>query len=422
VKVDADSMLGQPAWSPDGKSIAYERGARSKNMYATQGQLEVLPLASGHPVVVFRDQQVNGTLTWVPDGRIIYSLSETAPNQNDSNLWALHVDSLGHASGAPARLTRQPGIAAFPSVTANGKRLAYFRRSIAPDVYIADLLDHGTRLSPLRRLTLDDRADFPYTWLADNRSVIFISNRNGPYSIFKQDIDKPEPELVVGGPDDLMIARLSPDSRSLLYMIRPKLGDASGVARLMRVSLDGGPPKVILSLPEMNNYQCARAPATACIVARIEGGRDRFHYFDLEKGLGAEIPSAEIRSNNAYDFNWTLSPDGRLLASARKGGIQKDPVLQVLSLTDNSRHSIPIPGWAGIHTLDWAADGKSVWATAYTSSGAQALLNVDLTGKVRSVLEEDKMSLGWAIPSPDGKHLAIWRASGSSNVSMLENF
>jgi hypothetical protein len=38
------------------------------------------------------------------------------------------------------------------------------------------------------------------------------------------------------------------------------------------------------------------------------------------------------------------------------------------------------------------------------------------------MLEEKKMTLGWAIPSPDGKHLALWKASGSSNVWMLENF
>jgi hypothetical protein len=38
------------------------------------------------------------------------------------------------------------------------------------------------------------------------------------------------------------------------------------------------------------------------------------------------------------------------------------------------------------------------------------------------MLEEKTMTMGWAIPSPDGKHLALWKASGSSNVWMLENF
>jgi hypothetical protein len=38
------------------------------------------------------------------------------------------------------------------------------------------------------------------------------------------------------------------------------------------------------------------------------------------------------------------------------------------------------------------------------------------------MLKNDKMRMGWAIQSPDGKHLALWQASGTSNIWMLENF
>jgi len=83
---------------------------------------------------------------------------------------------------------------------------------------------------------------------------------------------------------------------------------------------------------------------------------------------------------------------------------------------------IPVPGWAGVGSIDWAADSKRIWATGYASGGGKTLVNVALTGKVRSLLAEKEMTLGWAIPSPDGKHLAIWKAHGDSNVWMLENF
>jgi hypothetical protein len=32
------------------------------------------------------------------------------------------------------------------------------------------------------------------------------------------------------------------------------------------------------------------------------------------------------------------------------------------------------------------------------------------------------MTMGWAIPSRDGRYLALRVGSGSANVSMLENF
>jgi len=59
---------------------------------------------------------------------------------------------------------------------------------------------------------------------------------------------------------------------------------------------------------------------------------------------------------------------------------------------------------------------------ASSPAGVPTLLNVDLQGKARAVLEESEKDLGWAIPSPDGRHLAIWEASGSSNVWLLEGF
>jgi len=179
----------------------------------------------------------------------------------------------------------------------------------------------------------------------------------------------------------------------------------------------------VLVLPEANNQQCARLPSTVCVISRIQSGRELFYYFDVDKGLGDEIKMAEVESTNSFDFNWTLSPDGNMLAMARKEGGQDESTVRLLSLGDGSKRTIPVPGdWLGMGTIDWAADGKSLWALAYTSTGPRRLLNIDLAGRVRSVLEEDRMKLGWAIPPPDGKHLAIWKASGSSNVWMLENF
>jgi hypothetical protein len=72
--------------------------------------------------------------------------------------------------------------------------------------------------------------------------------------------------------------------------------------------------------------------------------------------------------------------------------------------------------------VDWAPDGKSVWATGKRLTDSYALMKVSVQGKSEMVLEEKNMILGWAIPSPDGQHLALWEASGSANVWMLENF
>ena len=335
----------------------------------------------------------------------------------------LRVDGWGRAIGSATRLTSGHGIASPIGVTTNGNRLAFFRQAIEPDVYVTDVQGNGATLTPLRRLTMDERADIPYSWTPDNKSVIFVSNRNGAFNVFRQGVDDAGPELLIRGREDMVVPRLSPDSASILFLI-PQNGGASGggKVRLMRAPLEGGPPQLVVEAPGISNQQCARLPSTVCVLSRYEPGKERFFYFDPEKGLGPEIAKAEINSVNAFDFNWSLSPDGTMLVMARREGVQTAPKIRVLPLGDGAEKTIPVPGFAGMGNIDWAADGKSVWATGYNSDTSKTLLNIALNGKVHSMLSEKAMTLGWAIPSSDGKHLALWKAHGDSNVWMLENF
>jgi len=418
-----EDVFGPPVWSPDGKHLAFMRGKFMAGMPFIRCQLETVNVATGETNTLLSTTGLRPTIAWSPDGRMIYSLGEAIPNQSDSNLWALPVDRDGRAVGSATRLTHGTGEASAISITTDGKRLAFFRQAVEPDVYVTDLEANGMRLTTPRRLTLDERADFPYSWTPDSKSVIFTSDRNGTFNIFRQGVHDARPDILVRARDGLSIPRLSPDGNSVLYLITPPNGaSADSATRVMRAPLAGGPPQLVLEATGISNQQCASLPSTVCIVSRFEPGHQRFFYFDPEKGMGAEISKAEIRSSNAFDFNWTLSPDGHMLAMSKREGIQSQPAIRILPLGDGAERMIPVPGWAGVGSIDWAADSKSIWATGYASGGGKTLVNVALTGKVRSLLAEKEMTLGWAIPSPDGKHLAIWKAHGDSNVWMLENF
>jgi Tol biopolymer transport system component len=418
-----EDVFGPPAWAPDGKHIAYMRGQFAAGMPWIRSRLEIYDLSTGEMHVVIASPALGATIAWSSDGRLIFSLAEPLPNQNDANLWAVKVDGNGRAQGNATRLTSGPGEASLISVTNDGKRVAYFRRTVEPDVYIGDLDWRRGTLSSLRRLTLDERADFPYSWTPDSKSVIFVSNRNGPYNIFRMDIQGGEPELLVRAPEDMISPRLSPDGKSLFYLITPRAVEGhTAQNRLMRVPVEGGPSQTILESPGISNQQCARLPSTVCVLSRYEPGKERFFYYDPEKGLGEEISKAEINPANAFDFNWSLSPDGTTIVMAREEGSKRVPEIRLFTLASGAERMIPVPGWAGIGSLDWASDSRSVWATGYNSDSSKTLLNIAVSGKVRPFYAEQGMTLGWSIPSPDGKHLALWRAHGDSNVWMLENF
>lgn len=417
------SSFGPLAWSPTGRLVAYARGRYHTGSWTTDNQIEVMDLNTGKANVILAGAGIGSDLCWT-DGRLFFVRQEPPPSQNDWNLWYIKVDpESGKPEGTAARLTNAPGFSNRLSASADGKRLAFFKHTLQPDVYVADLESNGTRLTKPRRLTLDEREDYPYSWTPDNRAVIFVSDRDGPYHIFKQMIDQPTPELLVGGADEIAVARLSPDQSTVLYLSTPRWGQPSHAVRIMRVPLAGGPPQLVLERDGISNHQCARLPSTVCIFSEISlPGLERFYSFDPTTGSTHELPKLQLKAQNPYGFNWTLSPDGKTVAFSEKLGIRKEPELRLVSVADGSERIIKVQSWAGVSSIDWAAYGKSIWAIAFTARDTWTLLNVDLQGRVRPMLEEKDMRLGWAIPSNDGRHLALWEASGTSNVWMAENF
>jgi Tol biopolymer transport system component len=415
--------FGPVAWSPDGKRIAYYESGYHFGMMPFDNQIKTLEISTQKSELIASDPHLGPGLAWLQDGHLIYSLSEPPPSQNDSNLWSLPVDNrTGRPTGSPVRITRQPGYVGSVSVTRDGKKLSVMKFNWQPDVYIANLDAHATRLSTPQRLTLDERMDFPYDWTRDGKSVFFSSDRDGIFHIYKQSIDSAIAELVVGGEEAVSVPRLSPDGSMLIYLENVKPRSSSSKVRLMRVPISGGPPQVIIEGVPIANQQCARLPSTLCIFSQIEAGREAFFRFDPMTGESQPLPWATIEDKDPFAFNWTLSSDGKFIAIGKKVGVQKEPSIRVLSVLDHTQKTIKVQTWAGISTMDWSADAKSVWAVAYTTRETWALLKVDLTGRVTPMLEDKDMRLGWAIPSPDGRHLALWQASGSANAWLVENF
>jgi len=418
-----EKPFGPVAWSPDGKRIAYNQSAYHFGMMPFDNQIKTLDLATRKTALLLSDPHLSPGLAWMRSGPLIYAMTEAPPNQNDSNLWSLPIDArTGRATGPGRRITRQPGYVGRVSVTADGKKLSMMKFDWQPDVYIAKLEARGTRLTTPQRLTLDDRMDFPFSWTPDSKAVFFDSDRDGTFHVYKQAIDSAVAELLVGGDESLTGPRLNPDGTMLIYLASAKNGDSASASHLMRLPLAGGPPQLILEAPGIMNQQCARLPSELCIFSEVAPGRQKFFQFDPRKGMPQELTWATVEDRDPYNFNWSLSPDGEFLAIGKKEGVQKEPYIRVLSIRDHTQRTMKVQTWAGIASIDWAADGKSLWAVAYTTRDTWALLNIDLLGRVRPMLEEKQMRIGWAIPSPDGRRLALWEASGGANAWLVEDF
>ena len=420
--IDAEGGdYGSVIWSRDGRRVVYLRYVFKPTMDSGEVSIEACDPASGQTEVILRNPRLWNALVWTPDDRVIYSLQEPPPNRSDSNLWAQKIDVHTYKPvGEPVRLTSGPDEKARINLSADGKHLSFLRLAYSPQVYVAEVRDTDGHLGKPQRLSLDELRNYPYDWTPDGKSVLFVSDRNGSLHLFKQALDQPAPELLVGRDENVIVARLGPQGKSILFLLTAPPNDPSGKLRLMRIPLAGGLPEPVLAETGINNLQCARRDSNVCIFSQYSTDRLAFYTFDSQTGrrsLLKVIPESEW-----FIENWSLSPDGSLLALAKKHRGATMATIRIFGVEGSNEHTLSLDGWFGISFMDWAADGKSLWVNASSAAGTPTLLNVKLSGKVTPSLEETEMQLGWAIPSPDGRHVAFWRSEQSSNVWLLEGF
>jgi len=128
----------------------------------------------------------------------------------------------------------------------------------------------------------------------------------------------------------------------------------------------------------------------------------------------------QIKDDMAQMYNWSLSPDGTMLAIAKGKYGEEEPRVHLVSVAGSPDRWLTVQGWSGLVSLDWASDSKSIWA-ATSGEKANALLRISLQGTVTPVWRPKNVAVSWAIPSRDGKYVALHVRSSTANVWMLEH-
>jgi eukaryotic-like serine/threonine-protein kinase len=417
------SGLARVAWSPDGQRVGYLRSHQLTDRFEFSIETRDLNIKS---TTVLLTSFLLHDFYWLPDGRIVYSLGEgKAAGSDDCNLWEVRVRANGTPVDPPRRLTNWAGFDVdHLSATSDGKRLVFQKWSKHFNVHTGELQDRNTKLTALRTLTLSEAANFPTAWTADSKAVIFHSDRNGHWGIYKQTLNQDSAEALVSVSDTLVVGRTSPDGKWILYFTIPTENlnspDSGGGTslRLMRIPVAGGPAELVLTARLYGTAWCARSPSTLCAFAERTADRKElvFTAFDPIRGKGREL--AKFATDPSADYgNWSPSPDGTRLGIIKTGGNH----IYVLPLDRAQVRDITVEGWNGLNSFDWSVDSKGFFTSNTTGLGS-TLLFVDLNGKAHSLWQQKSAPFTWGVPSPDGRHLAVLGLDVSSNIWMIENF
>ncbi|SRR5713101_4606373 len=115
---------------------------------------------------------------------------------------------------------------------------------------------------------------------------------------------------------------------------------------------------------------------------------------------------------------WSLSPDGSQRAIIPLG--INEGTIQLRSTSSDKTRDLVVKGWNELRNIDWSADGKSLLVDWQNAGKESALLKVMPDGKVSVLLRSNY--IGYAIPSPDGRLLAMSEDSPTKNVWEIKNF
>ena len=142
---------------------------------------------------------------------------------------------------------------------------------------------------------------------------------------------------------------------------------------------------------------------------------------DLDPVRGVGQRSIQISETSADRAGWSISADGSHLAVVIDSNA-KTGQIRIIDLHNSSARVVSTSSQWRISNLDWAADGKSLFAIG-TQEPNEYILQIDLNGRERVIHEGGKDHLLFSpLASPDGRRLAFSQYTWESNAWLMENF
>ena len=210
-----------PAWSPDGRRLAYVSFEQNRSMVYIQD------LWSGKRERIAGYDGINGAPAWSPDGR---RLALTLSKEGNPEIYLYEL-----AGGKLRRLTRHTAIDTEPAWSPDGGGVIFTsNRSGRPQIYRI-----SARGGAAERVTFGGKYNAGASYAADGKSLVLITNQGNGYRVALYSLaEHSVRELTRGRHDES--PSFSPNGDMIMYA-----SQAGGRGVLAALSLDGRVRQVI---------------------------------------------------------------------------------------------------------------------------------------------------------------------------------
>jgi Tol biopolymer transport system component/tRNA A-37 threonylcarbamoyl transferase component Bud32 len=401
-----------PAFSPDGRSLAFSRGidAHSSGL----SDLYLLALSAGlEPAgeprqITFGNEGVQDP-DWTADGReIVYS----AGSMVSRGLW--RISAFGHGAGrAEAQRLPDVGNDVFgPAVSRRGNRLAYVHYFDHISIWrMAAPGPEGKRLRPLNQptsLVSSTRNDSGPQFSPDGRKLAFESTRSGSDEIWVCDADGSNAVQMTsfGGPD-VTTPRWSPDGGRIAFD-----SNAAGEFDIYVVGASGGKPRRMTTNPANDGNPSWSQDGQWIYFDSARTGEQQVWKMPANGGESVQV-------TKDGGFAPRESPDGKSLYYTK-------------ALFSTSLWKIPIEGGEATKVLEGlsyyqnvaiVAGGIYFVSTQNTTGDSSIRFLSFATSSISNLATFEKSFVYGLAVSPDGKWIlyAPEQQSGSE-LMLVENF
>lgn len=216
VALNSPEPIISPAWSADGRELAYVSFETQKAVVWAQ------EVASGRRRQIANFRGTNSAPAWAPDGQ---SLAVTLSRDGGSQIFVV-----GRDGGAPRRLTQSSAIDTEPAFSPDGRTLFFVSdRGGGPQVYRMPVSGGAAE-----RVTFTGGYNISPAISPDGRMLAFVSRQGGGYKLHVQDLTSSAAAVAITDTVDDESPSFAPNGKLIIYATR-----SGGRDVLMTTTLDG---------------------------------------------------------------------------------------------------------------------------------------------------------------------------------------
>jgi len=410
-------VLAAGSWSPDGRIVALATYDGSPMRVA----IATVNVATGEvePVGPKRWESVD-SLAWLRNGSALIVAAWDLGVADTVQLW-----EVAFPDGAVRRITKDIADYTNVSLAADGRTLVTLRSEWHGTVWVTPSAQ-SDRAAPIPSVP-NTVASWPIRWTPDGR-ILYGASVSGNYDVWAIRPDGSNPRQLTTSPGVDGWATAAPDNRSVVF-----LSNRDGHLRIWRMDPDGG-RQTRLTNGGMDVYPVVAANSKSVYYVRYDQPGQPLYAVPIEGGAPTLLsgpPSltpagtwAGVPSLFSPD---SLSPDGTLIVGTYWDDQQSRSRVAVVpaggrGLVRKLDVMVPLPAFFGESLVAWAPDGRAI-TFIKTTDGATNLWRQPLDGgpatRLTNYTSGDAIvSHAW---SRDGKWLALVRGANTNHVVMLRD-